>query len=454
MEATINTTYDTAVSTLNGSTRTEGITLIGNKKDNTIIGGSGNDVLTSGTGKDLFIYTGGNDVITDYAPGKDTIKLEGASITSVSYTGSQSTDLVLTTDKGTLTIENAMSMKSSGGRVVKTPQKLTIIQSDGTTTSQTYQLSAAASGVNTFSGGTGADTIYGFSSNDLLTGGKGKDVFIYGAGNDTITDYTAKQDEIKLNIGNASDYSVNGKDVIFTIDAANSLTVKDGAGKSIKVNGVEKVYKDYVNVVLTDQDTSSYTANDSRTMTIDASKRTKSAITITGNANDNTITGGKKNDTLTGGAGADTFVYNNGYGNDVITDYSANEGDIIQLGKNTAVTGITYNGNDLILTVGKGKITVKGGARQAVTVFDDNDAEMIYKKRTLNGYDERAYAELWFAEDNNILTEDVDSILKVDFLSDSKAIGKVSIDYDADDLLIDKQSATLITYNESKKMSI
>ena len=446
--ATINTTYDTAVSTLNGSTRTEGITLIGNKKDNTIIGGSGDDVLTSGAGKDLFIYTGGNDVITDYAPGKDTIKLEGASITSLSYTGSQSTDLVLTTDKGTLTIENAMSMKSSGGKVVKTPQKLTIIQSDGTTTSQTYQLSAAASGVNTFSGGTGADTIYGFSSNDLLTGGKGKDVFIYGAGNDTITDYTAKQDEIKLNIGSASNYSVNGKDVIFTIDAANSLTVKDGAGKAIKVNGVEKVYKDYVNVVLTNQDANTYTATDSKTMTIDASKRTKD-ISIIGNANDNTITGGKKNDNLTGGAGADTFVYNNGYGNDVITDYSANAGDIIQLGKNTAVTGVTYSGNDLILTVGKGKITVKGGASQSVTVVDTNDAEMIYRKRTLNGYEERAYAEPWFAEDNNILTED--SILEVDSLSDSKAIGKVSIGYDTDALSIDKQSTALITYSQNKK---
>ena len=47
-----------------------------------------------------------------------------------------------------------------------------------------------------------------------------------------------------------------------------------------------------------------------------------------------TLIGGKGNDTLSGGAGADVFIYADGDGKDVITDYAADE-DVIKMTSGT-----------------------------------------------------------------------------------------------------------------------
>ena len=397
----ISAENDATVITLDASERTENIALIGNSKANTLIGGSGNDELTGGKGKDYFVYNGGDDLITDYKAGEDIIKLDGVSIKSAAYTGELESDLVLTTDKGTLTIENAIKITSSKGKTVRTPKQIKIIDGNNITTSQSYQLGT----INTLSGAKTADTISGFSTNDLLIGGNGKDVFIYGSGHDTISDYIVNQDSIILNVGNANNYSINGSDVVIPIDDDNSLTILNAKAKKVKINNVDITFDDQVNVTLNNNSSSPYTATD-KAMTIDASKRSK-AIKITANSNDNTITGGKGNDTLTGGLGADVFKYNSGNGNDIITDYSASEGDLIRLGKKIEVTAAIFKDNDLILTVGKNnKITVQGGATQAVTVVNDSGVKMTYEKWSESiGYEERYFA------DDNFATNDLDEII-------------------------------------------
>ena len=83
-------------------------------------------------------------------------------------------------------------------------------------------------------GDAGNDTLSGGSGNDTLTGGAGNDVFVYSAGKDTITDYTAKQDKIKISSGTISNTSYSGKNVIFTI-GNGTLTVKNGKGKKITI---------------------------------------------------------------------------------------------------------------------------------------------------------------------------------------------------------------------------
>ena len=96
-------------------------------------------------------------------------------------------------------------------------------------------------GNDSLSGGDGNDTISGDKGNDTLTGGKGKDVFVYSksTGNDVITDYTAGQDKIKITGSYSS--KVSGKDVIFKV-GSGTLTVKNGKGKKISVNGKTKTY--------------------------------------------------------------------------------------------------------------------------------------------------------------------------------------------------------------------
>ena len=67
-----------------------------------------------------------------------------------------------------------------------------------------------------------------------MNGGLGKDVFIYESGNDTILDYMAGQDTIKISNGTISEYSYSGKNLVFKI-GSNSLTVQNVKGKKVTV---------------------------------------------------------------------------------------------------------------------------------------------------------------------------------------------------------------------------
>ena len=91
-------------------------------------------------------------------------------------------------------------------------------------------------GTDKLYGDNGADTLNGGKGNDTLTGGNGNDVFVYanGDGNDVITDYTVKQDKIKLTSGTISSSSLKGSDVILKI-GSGSITIKNGKNKSITV---------------------------------------------------------------------------------------------------------------------------------------------------------------------------------------------------------------------------
>jgi len=228
---------------------------------------------------------------------------------------------------------------------------------------------------NSILGGMKADTLDGGKGNDTLTGGAGNDVFIYTAGKDTIIDYTSG-DKISLGAAPKKEY-VKGSDVVVTFDGG-SLTIKDAAGKSlnwIDENGDSHTTvisgasnddnKNSETVKLTNSDSSTFTAGD-KVKVIDASDRTK-AIKIIGNSKANTITGGSKNDTLTGGKGKDVFVYK--AGKDVITDYTS--GDRISL-NGSAVTKETVKGSDVVLTIGKGSLTIKDAAGKSLNWIDEN----------------------------------------------------------------------------------
>ena len=107
--------------------------------------------------------------------------------------------------------------------------------------------------------------------------------------------------------------------------------------------------------------------------------------TITGSKNSDTITvrgknlsvsGGSGNDTLkilgsnnsvNGGDGADFFILSADKSN-VITDYKAEDTISIASG----IAKFTTSGKDVILTSGKGNITVTGGADKTLTYIDKN----------------------------------------------------------------------------------
>ncbi len=118
------------VATIDGSAAAKAINVTGNDAANlilggkgadTLAGGKGNDTLTGGDGKDVFVYSAGKDVITDYAAGKDTIKIDGE-ITKTSYSGKDVTFTIDGDSKKTLTVKNGngakLTISENGGKAV------------------------------------------------------------------------------------------------------------------------------------------------------------------------------------------------------------------------------------------------------------------------------------------------------------------------------------------------
>lgn len=278
------------VTKVNAAALSQAVTIVGNNSDNsikagkgndTISGGSGKNTLTGGKGSDVFVYDGGNDVITDYKVGEDKINLNLANVTKSSVKGS---DVILTTDEGTLTIkgtkDKAITFTDDSGADTNLiffadtsysplddgltyDAKRTVLTASAKFSSNEIDLGYYLSTVtkvntssvkqdlnilgngnnNSIKGGNGADTINGGEGNDTLTGGTGEDIFVYESGNDVITDYKSGEDKIEIN-GTIYDTSYKGKDVIFKV-GNGSLTVKNSKGKEISVtdsNGNSQTY--------------------------------------------------------------------------------------------------------------------------------------------------------------------------------------------------------------------
>ncbi|MBR0061310.1 MAG: hypothetical protein IJP68_07495, partial [Selenomonadaceae bacterium] len=316
-------TIASSVKTVNASKRTKAVKITGNKLANSIAGGSKNDSLYGGEGNDTILGNAGND------------KLYGQA------------------------------------------------------------------GNDYLSGGKGNDSIAGGAGNNTLTGGAGNDVFFYGGGNDLITDY-AEGDKIKIASGFVSSINPSGNDVVFTV-GKGKITVTGAADKTITyidANG-EQDYSDsatsefnikgstiklmptYLNETFNIVDYGATLQNVDASAVLLDMEITGNALrnSILGGENNETLIGGKGNDTLTGGTGSDVFLYNNGDGNDVITDYS--EEDFIQFTTGTAK--VKRSGKDVVFTLGKGTITVTGGASKIITYADAKGEHSYPEVVDING---------------------------------------------------------------------
>ena len=317
----VSTAYESTVKLIDTSSRTKALNVAGNSLNNTIKGGSGADTLSGGAGDDSLIGNSGNDVLK---------------------------------------------------------------------------------------GETGNDTIYGGVGNDSLTGGAGKDIFVYdGKGNDVITDYVAGQDKIKLSNGTIKKAILSGNAVIVTLTTGSGSSTVNGTlkinnAKDTSITFIDSSNKEFSTVIAdtttpatlltVTNSTKSPVTVDSNIISINASTRTN-AVKITGNSKNNsilggsgadslngstgndTLNGGKGNDTLTGGSGKDVFYYAKNSGNDVITDYSASQGDIIKLGVSSLSS--STSGNNVILKFDSGQITVNKGKTQKISVVGSNNKTTV-----------------------------------------------------------------------------
>ena len=318
--------FESTVKNVNASALKSGITIVGNKLDNSIRGGSGNDslfggsgndtlnggkgndTLRGGDGKDLFIYSAGNDVISDYAAG-DRISL-GAAISNTTLNGS---DVVFTIGGKNLTVKNGkdktltlinskgkeFTTVVSGAKTLKITNKTTspvTLASDVGTADASKRTTAVKivgnSSANTILGGSKADTIYGDGGNDSILGNAGNDILYGGFGNDTLSG------------GNGAD------------------KLQGGAGNDL----------------------------------------------IYGGKGNDTLIGGAGNDSLWGNDGADIFIYNSGDGKDIIYGFDSKDTLTLDSFDFTA----SYKNNVVTIKFDDGSVTLKDfGSTKTFHINDD-----------------------------------------------------------------------------------
>ena len=213
-----------------------------------------------------------------------------------------------------------------------------------------------------------ANTLYG-GAQSTLAGGGGKDVFVYDGGAVTIADYEVGE---KISVtSTASDYSINGSDVLISFGDSNSLQISDGAGKaitlvegkksSVNVYSAEGLFNGGKTAVTT---SGSFDGADyNKLATITAGVDT--GVSLAGNAKSNVIIGGAGDDTLTGSSGKDIFHYSGGA--DVITDYA--NGDKVSLATGIGLTGATVSGKDVTVSMSNGGSIVLEGVGSNEVAF-------------------------------------------------------------------------------------
>ena len=408
------------------------------------IGGKGNDTISKTNYDDRYYYSNGDgdDVIIGFTP-TDTIKLIDTVLDSAEISGN---DVKLRIGSGSITLKDR-KIRNSIILVKDAYDKLTPMICDGekiisgigncvpksmingTDIGDFIYNSLRNGGDSTINAADGDDTIYNYAYDTWVNGGAGNDkitqghrgtlnggegddtitftndyhfgsVLLYknGDGNDIIQNYSSL-DKIQITDGSEYTTTTSGNDVIITV-GDGSITLKDAKDKTLNINvkvpestvlaGLS-YNSDKTAVYVSDSfknktlESSNYEAT---VVTVDASSRSK-ALNINGNANDNFIKGGKGNDTLTGGSGRDYFIYTSGSGNDVITDYTTDEDSIDIQGD--AITKATLKKNDVVLTVGKGTLTIKDGKSKTINVSDStggmsltNDGKNVFQVITNN----------------------------------------------------------------------
>ena len=103
---------------------------------------------------------------------------------------------------------------------------------------------------------------------------------------------------------------------------------------------------------------------------------------LSGDKGNDSLWGGAGDDTLWGGDGSDIFLYKNGEGNDIISDYESGV-DTIMVLNGKVEAGIADSSGDVTFAVGKGQIVVLGGASQDISITDKyGNAVQTYKGKS------------------------------------------------------------------------
>ncbi|MBR0062052.1 MAG: hypothetical protein IJP68_11300, partial [Selenomonadaceae bacterium] len=371
----INTDVNAVRASLNGGEGNDYIsngignraTLIGGDGDDTLsdnayysrfIGGKGNDLIrldrVSNGNEELVLYNTGDG--NDYVTGFDrtsTLQIDGGS--GAYSTQKSGNDIIVAVGDGKITLEGAANLSRLNIRGV---QKETAILINNTLSGSSV---VGTEGNDTINNTAQNVTLNALDGNDLITNnGSGNESSINaGAGDDTILNNHAQEVEITAAEGNDSIYN-SGNDVSISAGAGND-TITNDKGFYSSINGAEG---DDLISLTSSTDSTIYGGAGNDTITNDRGSYSSISgaegndlISIT-SSTDSTINGGAGNDSIKIDSDDTSIEYKAGDGNDLIQGFDDND----TLSISDAAFSTIKSGNNVIVRVGKDKITLEGAA--------------------------------------------------------------------------------------------
>ena len=295
--------------------------IVGNQVANILNGNFGDDEIAGAAGDDTLFGSNGNDVLSG-GRGADTLD-GGAGNDIAVYLGS---DAGVTVDLAAGTGIGGAAQGDILGNIE------TIIGS---------------SFDDVFQGNSLANTMIGGGGNDTFLGDAGGDIYVGGAGNDMV-DYSSSSAAITVNLLNQS--------------GIGSIAAGD-------------VYVDVESVIGTQSGDLLRGDNGANTLS-----GLSGGDVLLGQGGNDLLNGGAGGDILTGGTGADTFVFETAFDQfvDIVTDFSAAQGDVIRFVNSTAsnftlasINIATLRSTDVLVTLdGWNNGIVLQGAAGSVSLSD------------------------------------------------------------------------------------